>query len=346
MAIYLDERTSLALIRAYRASCADPSLPVFTPYIPDALPWPKLPAGRIDAEPATEEAIGSLYGSISDKTASLLATVPRLSLLVESADKRRRATGPVEGSAVEGHELPKGSLCTVAPGLVACTPAFALARLAQRYSLGAWLMEAMELCGVYARTDDPSGMPARTAPVASERALSSFFDKVEEVRGISKARRWAPFVLDGAASPSEAQIAALFSLPVRHGGYGLPRPLVNHPLSSLDGRRRDRNCEGARRVPDFSWPDRHVTLEYDSDLAHTGDALYRDARRRNEIESGGFTVVTLTRPQLHSPSECDLVARQLSSHLGYTQRRRDFTSAWRERNRALRVSLGLSNGGW
>lgn len=67
-------------------------------------------------------------------------------------------------------------------------------------------------------------------------------------------------------------------------------------------------------ICDLYWPAARLAVEYDSDLAHTGShRIARDSRRRNEIQSMGVAVVTITKAQAYSLSEFDMVAHQIAN---------------------------------
>lgn len=350
MDIYLDERSSLQFVRAWRLTVADPYISVASRLV-EPLPWISEPRGAIKPMYTSALAIHELMKRTAPETAHSLAGCLPLSLLVGSDAARPRPSAYIERVHVVGTELPAGAMLQVAPGIHVCSPAYALVRLVRKAAPGAWLMHVMELCGSYAI--DPACREGirRVRPVTCADDIRTRLAAHTELRGARAARRLAAFAFDGAASPPEARLALLLSLPLNYGGYGYPQPVLNVPLtlpqegpaaggpaSPSPGSARTRSF-----IPDLFWPDARLVLEYDSDLEHAdGSRIARDARRRNELEARGYTVLTATRGQLRGAVACDELAEQVARYLGVSGSPRDLSDAWRVKNRALRHDLGIA----
>ena len=146
-------------------------------------------------------------------------------------------------------------------------------------------------------------------------------------------------VLPNAASPMEARLGLMLSMPRRLGGYGLPPPRLNLRF----------DVEGeARRVSDkrfyrgdLCWEEARVALEYDdSDAAHTGsERIAADTKRRNALVYMGVTVLGVTRRQAFDFGELDKVACILAKLLGVTLRERRSVPERSDAERAARQAL-------
>lgn len=77
---------------------------------------------------------------------------------------------------------------------------------------------------------------------------------------------------------------------------GLPAPTRQHPI-------RDRDNREVARV-DLAYPGSKLVLEYDSDQWHSGtQRRHKDAARRNQLKSLGWTVLEVTPAQLRNPTK-------------------------------------------
>jgi len=110
----------------------------------------------------------------------------------------------------------------------------------------------------------------------------AFSARMEGWIGHTRALRALRFVADNAASPMEAVLVMLLTLPYRLGGYGLPMPELNgiiYPkkrVSQFAGKSFYRG--------DLLWRDAGVVAEYNSDLEHASqNRIAMDAIRRSDL---------------------------------------------------------------
>lgn len=75
---------------------------------------------------------------------------------------------------------------------------------------------------------------------------------------------------------------------------GLPCPEVNRPVVDAGGR--------FVALPDLSYPDRRVAVEYDGDVHRTDARTWRrDIARRQALEHGGWRLITCTADDVRAP---------------------------------------------
>ena len=151
-------------------------------------------------------------------------------------------------------------------------------------------------------------------------------------------RRAAPWILNNAASPREAALALLMTLPNHLGGYHFARPRLNHSIELTSAARPLSRKE--YYVADVCWPAQRLILEYDSDERHlTSEQLQEDAVKRMTLQAMNYRIITVGRLQLNSTSETRKIALSVARALGKPIRFRigDFDA----KHKHLREALGL-----
>lgn len=240
--------------------------------------------------------------------------------LAPDRGSRSQARGSV--SHVWSAPLGARSLFMLQPGLCRTSPGLCFLHLAATLDPLGLLLLGYELLGTYAPCPtSPFGIRKR-APLANLEDLQGEIARAGTARGVDRARRSLGHMLPGAASPMEARLALMLTLPRRAGGYGLPAPLLNHTFD-INGRSRA-GADRRRYRGDLCWPDARVALEYDSDAAHTGSRrIAADARRRNALADRGIEVVGATRAQVSDPAELEALVQVVARKVGHRLRKPD-----------------------
>lgn len=265
--------------------------------------------------------------------------------------------------------LPSKSFHLAGEAVFVSSPELTFVQMASVLSLFELIQLGYELCGMYALAEDTfyeaddatlfQGFRYRN-PVTSASKLAAFAERARGLRGVVPARRAAQYVLDNSASPRETALAMALTLPNALGGYGLPDPILNCRLDygvksvlfqgpctlSMVADHYGVDVSGSQsnefRICDLYWKDAKLDVEYDSDGHHlTPCKISKDASRRNELESRGVMVITVTSRQLSSWEETEKVARQIARRLGVHIRKKScgLTDARREL-RALLLDRG------
>lgn len=204
--------------------------------------------------------------------------------------------------------VPDQSMVDAGEGFLAPCPEYCFMQMARTLHLVELVVLGFELCGTYVVM--PGGKTVYGKPSLTTVAkLRSF---VEAARGPGRpaALRAVAFVQDGSASPMETMLAMMLCMPVRLGGFGLPRPSLNHPVS-VGGRRR-----GGVRYADVCWPEAGLICEYDSDEFHPDRQYGNDAQRRNELRFAGYSVIEVRKTQVLYYEPFFAMARDVASVLG------------------------------
>lgn len=245
-------------------------------------------------------------------------------------------------------QYPPGSFVELSKGIYVDSPELSFVRMAKVLPVSAAIAYGCELCGTYAKAGLEAGFRARAA-VTNARRLESYVERADGIAGVKAARYAVRHVVDGAASPMEAVVYLLLCLPWSKGGYSVPKPVMNARVvlgksSCRYGGPFDFGKCGSRRgfvddeallpfgaqgavnmeryrVCDLYWPEAHLAVEYDGLLYHASrERLGADAVRRNELETRGEMVVTVTIEQVRSLQRMEDVARQVLRRLGMRMR--------------------------
>ena len=223
--------------------------------------------------------------------------------------------------------LPFGSVCRMPSGLFVVSPEMAFLGLASSLTLQETIVCGSALCSTYQLDHAQGSLGAGGIPhsLSTRARLYAFLLRVEGRKGSRRALQALRWVVEGAASEREVELASLLFTPRKHGGSGLPRAYLNYRinLGNVARNMADRSfCIG-----DFVWPEKRLVLEYDSDAYHASPrAMQRDARRRNALLYEGYEVVTCTNDIFASQSAMAALVAQLEAKL-YPRGRRTYAVA-------------------
>ena len=253
-----------------------------------------------------------------------------LHVFVPSAAARRRSRVLVP------HVLPRGftERCSqpLGNGVYVSRPEPMLLQLSQQLSQVELIQLLCELSSSFVLDESsPHGM-IEALPLIELKRLSSFCERHGSMRNCGKLAAACAHAVPGTASPMEITLALLLTLPYKLGGYGLPKPQAN---GTVRLRSLQQHVSGTReRRGDLLWPQEKLAVEYDSDQEHLGsEKLFRDTERRNALLFSGFTVITVTKRQLHNIDEMDKVAINIAKQL--RRRIRPTRADWCYRQEAL-----------
>ncbi len=123
----------------------------------------------------------------------------------------------------------------------------------------------------------------------------------------------ARFTLPFSASPMETALVIAFVLPRRKGGYGLPFPQLNYPITYQGPTGKEE-----RFFLDIYWPEYKLAVEYDSDEHHFGslDEAYHDAGRRMQLQKMGIETLVMTKGQMQSLEALDCAVEVIKGKMG------------------------------
>ena len=236
-----------------------------------------------------------------------------------------------------GSALGKGSFVRVADGLVVASPEISFIQYARTLSVIDAARRGSELCGVFSYNAAIEHGLQRVDAITSGARIASVAQRDSCIRGSMSARRIAPHLLNGAASPPEVELALRLSLPRRYGGFGFKKPELNYVVSLND--KASRIAGRDYLVADVCWPDERIVLEYDSNSVHLDAAqLSRDATKRDAYGIMGYESIIVTATRMKSAPAMEELAERVRKVAGwrkpqyvkegYEAMRREFACSW------------------
>ena len=253
--------------------------------------------------------------------------------------------GKLDSNRLEGFErhcwtsrIPEHSFCRLDGDVYLSLPEFSFLQLAgvlnmqQLVLVGYWLCSSYRLNG----TD----LPLTVDPITTVAKLEEYLAGATGCYGASKACQALRWIVDGARSPLEADVAALASLPVRLGGYGLPRPAINYQIkaSDFDAETLDRDDRTYFEI-DLYWKGKRVGLEYDGAIHYEHERIRKDKRRLNCLLANGERILVVMYDQLNDADVRKALMNQLAKLLG-VKRRKATSKEKDERDKLLGILFG------
>lgn len=125
-------------------------------------------------------------------------------------------------------------------------------------------------------------------------------------RGMPAVLESLPHVAERAASPAEAAIALLLSLPADAGGFGLPAASLNQKIV----------VAGSEYVCDLAWNDGACLLEYQGETHKRRWRRASDRRKHNALRGDGKVLFEAGRDDLMTFAGMNQLASVLADVLG------------------------------
>lgn len=255
-------------------------------------------------------------------------------VLVFDPDDRRQKLARCH---VAPESAARSPLYRIANGIFLPSPELALIQAARGKAIEEIARLGTALCSAFCFAEDSSTLLAR-APLTSPADIAKTSDRYRDVPGCARVRSAVHWMLAKAASPRECALGLVLHLPPRFGGYGLPQPLLNEPVSltGADKRLADRSYY----VADLLWQKQQVIVEYDSDAFHlTSASHHHDSVRRAVLEDAGYRVISITRNHLTSIDKMGRAATTIARALKHPLRFR--VQGFEQRQLQLWETLGL-----
>lgn len=238
-------------------------------------------------------------------------------------------------------ELGCDSFAFTETGIPVVSPECCFVRLAGVLSFHELVRAGNFLCSAFA-IDEAGCLMGRGMPITTKKRLATYIDSIHGANGIKTARKAIRFIADNAASPAEVDACILMCLPAMRGGYACPMPEFNGHIKLNDAAVRSLGYSDC--YCDLLWRRAKCAVEYTSEQHHTG---YRkqaqDEIRRAALESMGYRVHLLTKPQVQGQAAFEGVVRVVLKALGKRMPRQTLES-W-GRQHVLRKDL-LSEPSW
>lgn len=295
MAILLSHTSAL---QCYRTSLFD-----------DAESSARKPLRRTQAERALANAKPKSDGIAN---AAALCHDEPIHLLIPSESERSRSSRVI--CHIAPGQLPLQAFLPAENNVFASSPALLIEQLALKLPFTQTIALAWELCGDY-RLGSSRDRTFRPRPsLGDPDDFSSALQNRPRARGLETALTALRCTCAHSASPMETMVGLQLSLPRCYGGFGLPKPRMNHRIEIPSGARA--TTGKSFLVADLFWPEYNLCVEYQSTQFHTGaERIDSDARRRTALEDLGITIVEVTASQALSKSSMNEVAHVLAKKM-------------------------------
>ena len=231
------------------------------------------------------------------------------------------------------------------------SPEFMFLQLATELSLVELIEVGMELCGTYRRSVPLAhlgsgemecvtlyNMPVLTTP----RRIEGFLNAMPKAPGIRAAKKALSYILPISASPLETAVYLLLCLPRSLGGYGLPKPVLNPPISFSKSGRRYTLRRSAK--PDLLWKHVKLDVECNGEENHGENQRPADSMRRKALERMKYEVIELTKEEIYNVVIFHAVALRIAHKLG-KQMRPEHERNFEEKRAKLRSQLLFDDAG-
>ena len=227
--------------------------------------------------------------------------------------------------------LPQGSIMEVAPGLYSVCPGLAAIQYAQSHDLYQTIALLMELRGAFSLPEDHRPVAATVTPIRADEGdpslsyyegdpvltgydMETLLKNVRGINGMGIASRANAIALDGARSPMEAIIAAVFHAPRNAGGFGLSRMLLNHTIQFSEEATR---VSGMRKaVCDAYVFPALSTLEYNGSFHDATVRRQHDEKRDMGLSAMGIKTFPLNDQQLRNIEAMEVIAKMVHRRAG------------------------------
>ncbi|MCH9277279.1 endonuclease domain-containing protein [Bifidobacterium amazonense] len=133
--------------------------------------------------------------------------------------------------------------------------------------------------------------------------FAHYLQRASGFTGIKKCRRALLLMREDTDSSQETRVRIILLR------YGLPEPTVNHAL----------HIPGTARTVflDMAYPELRIAIEYDGNHHRFSSAqVLRDDKRREDIESAGWTYIKITYVDLLDESAEEALAQRVATALG------------------------------
>lgn len=241
---------------------------------------------------------------------------------------------------VQKAPLPAHSLYPIRDGIHVVSPALCFVQLCNSLSIVEALELGMEFCGTYAlRPDSPGDKSTRTYRLMDASTLARKLNSWKSIHGVRQARRIAPLLANGSASPMETKLFLMLTLPQKHGGYNIEKPELNPEIELPHEARLILRQDKVK--PDMLWQDAKrnlkLVVEYDGEYHNDPAQARKDEMRRAVLETMGYTVVAVKKHLIYNPMAFDGLAKMIAKKCG--KRLRPLTGKQQLSRELLRAGL-------
>ena len=256
----------------------------------------------VDYQEENYRAISSQYG----------LSLPIQIMVNKDADRK---SGNCFHIRMRPKKLPDKSFVRLNKDIYISSPELCFIQVAKVLPLPKLVEAANDFCAMYSLNPNAALQQIARDPIVSTQNILSFLEQTKGLAGIKKARQAIAYAVDASFSPKESELAALASIRLSQGGYGMPKPGLNRDiLLSEDAAKilgRNTCC------CDLVWEKQRVIVEYDSNLTHLSVNQHAyDKRKTNALNMSGYKVFYVTAENMSSFKSIEATFSNLRKMLG------------------------------
>lgn len=279
----------------------------------------------------------------------LIQEITKTPVHLLSKTRAGRSSASAVKAHLATHDAPFGSIIETPLEIRVSSPLYCLFQLAQTLSEVHLLMAMYEFCGSFTIyrpgpwvtqalaqaspgslapsqgwrcVTKPDGTPTdlwSRPPLITIEELQGFAKALEGARGSARFARAAKLVTGITASPFEAQLSILLSLPRRKGGEGISC-FENNARISLSGSARKiagQSCCYADLLFEKTGNKQPLVVECQGKVVHDSYAsAISDSDRTTALKQMGYNVIPLTYSQIANARQFDVVRKLIAREAG------------------------------
>ena len=190
-------------------------------------------------------------------------------LLVQNPEERRHSASMICRCLGSHTFVSADSLVYTGGGIFVISPELCVLRLAVQLPRLEFLRAFTDLLSIFSLSSLDRQELISRKPILTKDDMRRYIEQVGPMPGCKLVEHAIDWVVERSASPRETSMDLDLALPTKLGGQGLPPFAANYqyPL--------DENAKLITRrnylIADVAWPERHMTLEYNSSKHHDNE---------------------------------------------------------------------------
>ncbi len=200
---------------------------------------------------------------------------------------------------------------------------------ASKNRISAYWDECGSRCPMPASEDDTAGWTPclnrtgtmttlwKRPPITTHERFELEIARMKYLGGLKRARRLAPFIVEGAGSPLETNMVMIICLPPELGGEGWRIPYLNRRIALSPSAQLLSGSSFC--VGDQVWPDSKLVLEENGKEYHADrDGFAEHSGRRAALESMGYIVQEITYAQMSHYEQLEAILLSIATQFGFS----------------------------
>ena len=233
-------------------------------------------------------------------------------------------------------KIPEKSFIQLTDKILISSPELCFIQLSKVFPVSKLVEAANALCAAYSLDESATFAQIKREPITSTKNIKSLIKSANGMSGIKKARQAISYAVDRSFSPMESKLAAVASLPLILGGYGLSKPELNADVVLSDDAAKLLGRQTC--CCDLVWEKQGVIVEYDSNLTHLSVNQHTyDKRKATALNMSGYKVFYITAANMHNFRDIETTFLNLRKFMGLRSSKDSLHKYESIRNEAVRA---------